>query len=231
MYCKKCQNIMDITNNLNNPILTGGSINNINNDINNDNNTSSNYDISYSDSINNVLFGGGNKNVSEDDILNVIQGNSISNTLNNFTIDDLNKFKVFNNLDNDNKVKVFNKLIEFTDKKISHVVHDNENIAIKHSYFYCKSCGYYETIPPQTLLFSRYKNKKSSFSSSNSIIHKFDNTLPSTKKYNCINPQCKTHSNPSSKSAVFFRIQNSYNIKYICTVCDHEWLTYYNSDN
>jgi hypothetical protein len=223
---------MDITNNLNNPILSGGATDNFNldhsdSDINSSNSSnSSNFDVSFSDSLNNVLFGG-SKNISEDDINNVLLGNNIIHSINNFTIDDLNKFKLFNNLDSDLKVKVFNKLLEFTNKKTSHIVHDNDNVAVKNSYFYCKACGYFEIIPPKTLLFSRYIHKKNTINNNFNIL-KFDHTLPSTKKYVCINPSCITHSQPSSKSAVFFRIPNSYNTKYICTVCDFNWLTYSN---
>ncbi len=224
MYCKKCQNIMDITNNLNKPIQTAGA------DIpdNNTTNNSSNFDISYSDNLSFILSGGSSSSLSDLIISNAILNKPLPPSLNPFSLDDINKFKSFTDLSPDLKIIVFNKLLDLTDTKTSHITHDNNDISTYPCFFYCKNCGNHENIPPRSLLFSRHKNKKNDFDTNFSLF-KFDHTLPFTKKYSCINPSCPSHSNPSSKYAVFFRINNSYNIKYLCCLCDSSWLSYTSS--
>jgi aspartate carbamoyltransferase regulatory subunit len=58
-----------------------------------------------------------------------------------------------------------------------------------------------------------------------------DNTLPRTKNYNCINQNCSTHINPEIKMAVFYRHKGSYNIRYICKICDKYWNIYNDTNN
>jgi hypothetical protein len=98
---------------------------------------------------------------------------------------------------------------------------------IKLSYFYCKNCGYNEKIPNKMLIFNR-SNEKSSVDSFNTnfLNYKYDPLLPRTKKYTCTNASCITHKHPEKKRALFFRLTNTYVIKYICLECDSFWQTF-----
>jgi aspartate carbamoyltransferase regulatory subunit len=51
-----------------------------------------------------------------------------------------------------------------------------------------------------------------------------DPILPRTIRYICKNPKCDTHSNSSKKEAVFFRINNTYKIRYVCVECKTSWI-------
>ena len=97
----------------------------------------------------------------------------------------------------------------------------------KQSYFYCKNCGYNEKIPENMFIFSRNNEKITEAIFNPSFLNsKYDPTLPTTKKYNCINEICKTHADPIIKKAVFYRQVNTYGLTYICCVCDSYWNTH-----
>jgi len=92
------------------------------------------------------------------------------------------------------------------------------------AYFVCNNCGYHEKIKPQTLIFSRINNDKIQdivVEDYSYMIH--DSTLPRTKEYTCTNTNCDTHKKPALKEAVFFRASKSFQLIYICTVCQTIW--------
>ena len=211
MFCKICDNFMDITNNIVNinlPNQSGG----------NDCEISSDYDINsseYDTSINS------SNNLTENNVNKILEGGDLNE---NFKVEDLNKNPVFNKLNNNLKTVVINKILEKI--PINNKSEKYENINFKDSYFYCKSCGYYEKIPDKQFIFSRgYEIKDDSYNLKFNQ-YKFDVTLPNSKKYICINDTCATHNDPKLKMAVFFRQKGSYNIKYICNVCDSIWNTF-----
>lgn len=214
MFCKICENFMDITNNISSEIPEKNQKGGI---INDNNVESSDYDVNFTES-----FDGGASVISDNNINDVLSGTEINFELKNFDINDLNKNQTFNKLSSNQKTLVINRILEKIPKKTN----KSESIANKDSYFYCKSCGYNEKIPPKQFIFSRGDEKKDDIIGSRFINYKNDNTLPFSKKYNCINNNCPTHSKPELKMAVFYRLSGSYNIKYICTVCDNYWNTF-----
>jgi len=221
---------MDITNNISsienekhlNGII-GGEINNIpGGNLDNLDNLanisieSSDYDITLTESI------GGSK-ISDSNVNDILNGSDTELDVKNFNINDLNKNTTFNKLSNNQKTLVINRILE----KIPKIkTKQSENIANKDSYYYCKSCGYSEIIPPKQFIFSRGDEKNDDFYNYRFLNYIHDNTLPRSKKYNCINDKCPTHKDPSLKLAVFYRQKNSYNIRYICTVCNNFWNTF-----
>lgn len=219
MFCRICENFMDITNNVSIPntnpienILTGGA--------KTDDNTSSDYDVSSSD---NTKRKKGHVLV-DSDIEDILNGKEINIDIEMVNINNLNKISYFNKLNSNQKTLVINRLYEKLPKN-QKIPKTDVNID-KDSYFYCKNCGYNEKIPPKMFIFSRSsENNISGVYTTNFTNLKYDNTLPTTKKYNCINKECKTHKNPNLKNAVFYRYGNTYAIRYICTVCDNHWST------
>lgn len=215
-FCKNCDNFMDITNNISNTkeLIQQDGGKNINEaeDLDNTQIESSDYDIS---SI---------ANITDDNISGILDGSDTDVTMSkNFNINELNKNSSFNKLSNEQKTLVINRILEKNPKqKNSKQTHN----LTKESYFYCKSCGYYEKIPNKKFLFSRGNENKNEEHNLNFISLINDPTLPTTKNYNCINPNCSTHTNPKIKKAVFYRHLDSYNIRYICKVCNKFWNTF-----
>lgn len=194
MYCSKCKNFMDISNNL---LIINNHENNID---------SSDYDVS-SDK-NDLLT---KKDIT--DILNNKEKNIFSKIQN---INDIKNNMFFENIDEKDQNTIINKYFEYINK--------NNTSNIKNAYMYCSNCGFSEIIKNDTLIFNKNtKITENDFAPKNYINYKYDYTLPTTKRYNCINNNCETHKNPSIKDAVFFRLEQSYEIKYICSVCNSFW--------
>ena len=216
MFCKICENFMDITNNISFEVSDKNQKGGNNNEINGLIVESSDYDINFTDSI-------GGSVISDTDVNDILSGSDVGFEIKNFDINDLNKNQTFNKLSSNQKTLVINRILEKIPKNKTN---KTDSIANKDSYFYCKSCGYNEKIPPKQFIFSRGDEKKDDIYGSRFINYKYDNTLPYSKKYNCINNNCPTHTKPELKMAVFYRQSGSYNIKYICTICDNYWNTF-----
>ena len=219
MFCKVCQNFMDITNNVSN---TNAEDSSEELEI-----ESSDYDVSNSSKK-------GKKNnltqITDDIIEKILNGVILDIEVDEQDIVDINKLAFFNKLTPNQKTLVINRLYEKIPKtqKIPKEISTN----FKFSYFYCKNCGYNEKIPNNMLIFNRSNEKSSNENLNNKFInYKFDPILPKTKKYNCINKDCVTHTDPVKKKAIFYRNNNSYTTKYICLVCDSFWSTYIENIN
>lgn len=218
MFCKICENFMDITNNVSIPninpidnIVGGAKLEDI----------SSDYDVS-SEITSKKKKG---ITISDDDIINILSGKDLLFELNDFDMNELNKIPYFNKLNSNQKTLVINRLYEKIPKN-QKIPKNTDNVTVKDSYFYCKNCGYNEKIPEKMFIFSRSgENSNEDTYSAKFINYKYDNTLPTTKKYDCINKNCKTHKEPILKKAVFYRYGGTYAVRYICTVCDYYWNT------
>ena len=212
MFCENCDNLMDITNNIN--IETDNLENNQEGgklkkepllDNNFDAETeSSDYDIST------TIGGNSGENEDETDIPN---------------IKELSKDSKFNKLSNERKTLLINQIIDKNQKlEITKKNTKNTNIAGKESYYKCLSCGYYKKIPPKQLIFSHGQNSSNWIYNTHN--YKYDNVLPSSKKYTCLNEKCNTHKNPEIKMAKFLRYGNTYATMYICSICNTSWNTF-----
>ena len=212
MFCKICQNFMDITNNIDNNQF--GSANKDGENMS----SSSDYDVTESSSeINHIDI---------DKLLVNIFGNNDIETLKSVNIDELIKNPTFNKLPNNHKNIIINIINEKSKSELGIISKSTDSVVSKECYFYCKTCGYYEIIPDRTFIFSRGNEKKDDIYNFNFINYKNDSTLPNTKKYTCINDKCSTHKEPKLKNAVFYRQKGSYTTRYICTICDSFWNTF-----
>ncbi len=219
MFCKICQNFMDITNNISaiEKPQNGGELNE--DGTINISTSSSDFDVNMEETVDSS-----NKDDSKK-LFEELVGGSDEETLKKVDIDNLIKNPAFNKLTNNEKTLVINKINEQTNKELGQVS-KSDSVVSKECYFYCKTCGYYEIIPDRMFIFSRGDEKKDDMYNFNFINNKNDPTLPNTQKYTCINDKCGTHKEPQLKNAVFYRQKGSYTIRYICTVCDAFWNTF-----
>ena len=123
------------------------------------------------------------------------------------------------------QIKSNNKYKEFKDVLQDLIVTNYQKSKNLNTYgfFNCTNCGYFKNINNGTVLIdnSKIKVNKSKLyyklQSQNSI-------LPRTKDYICPNKSCKANSKEFlDREAVFYRKQNSYNLNYLCCICNHEW--------
>lgn len=162
--------------------------------------------------------------ITEENIIDILQGKDLTFEVEHFNPSDLNKIPFFNTLTSNQKTLIINRFYDKIPKNLKNK--PEVNASTKDSYFYCKNCGYNEIIPPRTFIFSRKNENSGEDTLSNRFTNfKHDSTLPKTKKYNCINKDCATHSDPKLKNAVFHRIGTTYAIRYICSVCNYYWTT------
>jgi hypothetical protein len=96
-------------------------------------------------------------------------------------------------------------------------------ITAKKSHFYCKNCGFNKKIADGTFIYSKNVENNEDTYDLNFQEYYNDPTLPITKKYICINESCETHKHPEKKSAVFYRFNGTYRVRYICGVCKSFW--------
>ena len=159
-YCDKCQNIMDISNNKS--FVT-------------DNENNNNIESSDYESISDI-----NELLNKKDINDILNGKdkNIFSKINN--VNDIKNNIIFEELNDKDKNIIINKYFEFINKNNV----DNS----KNTYFYCSNCGYSEIMKNNTILFSKNtKTTTNTILNENFINYKYDHTLPTTKKYNCIN--------------------------------------------
>lgn len=224
MFCKICQNFMDITNNININEKTqeGG-----NNELTG---SSSDYDVTdVTDGTDGTDVTNPEENLTDEGINEILGGGSHSNSEDNFKnkeISEIIKNPAFAKLTNVQKTMVINKINEQSKNGIGKISKSTDSVVNKECYFYCKTCGYYEKIPEKMFIFSRGDEKKDDIYNLGFTKYKNDPTLPNTKKYTCINDNCGTHKEPKIKMAVFYRKKGSYSTRYICTVCDSFWDTF-----
>ena len=131
----------------------------------------------------------------------------------NFSNKELLSSKEYKKLSDDKK--------DLVNKKFKEI----NNVSFNLAYFICKNCQFVTKLEPGTKVYEVSLN--SNFLENEIIENKlYDLTLPRTKDYICPNKKCETHKNFSNKEAIFYRpFKNSYNLKYICNVCEISWLT------
>jgi hypothetical protein len=147
-------------------------------------------------------------------IENVLKGENFEPSLiEHITIEQIHENELFKSLDKNKKTMVINSFLKKTKNK-------SENLKNKF-YFYCNNCGFNTPIKNKTCIYQ----DKIDIKPINITNYKYDATLPSTKKYVCLNKNCETHTNPGIKKASFFKLnQNSYETTFLCHVCDITWI-------
>jgi hypothetical protein len=117
----------------------------------------------------------------------------------------------------------FGKLKDAEKKGILKLLSD-EMDDMQSAYRICKNCSYHEKIIETTLILSRINTNISTNVEEDYSYMVYDKTLPHTRDYKCKNKNCKTHSDPTLKNAVWFRPKlNSYSTYYGCIECKTVW--------
>lgn len=145
------------------------------------------------------------KDTIDDNIKSIISSPS-------FSIENINKHPDFKKLHKNKKDEIHNIIIELMSGNLDLNKTPNDIVA----YFSCKNCAYTEPITPGTKIYS----KSSSYNITDYSNIKHSDILPYTRKYTCVNKDCVSHKDPAKKEAKFFRIHNTFKVKYICLACE-----------
>lgn len=169
---------------------------------------------------------GGKKSDDSDnygDLLSKILDETVTSTdFKNIDVDELLKSASYKKLKVRHKEFIYNKIQDMlpTNKKkiTKNVIEKSEEELM--AFFICNNCGYAKKIEPGTKIFSR----TSEDISQNYAVADYkemlnSKILPYTRKYICPNKKCESYNDPSKREAVFFRLNNSYKVKYLCTTC------------
>jgi hypothetical protein len=203
LYCPNCHNILDISKN---PPTS---------------NPSTNQQIGqYTPTTVSDDDVGTSINIADNIIENLLNDTVITNAMiSNIRLDQITKSERYKVLNKKQKSLIQNKYAEIVDK-----ISDSVN-----AFYFCKNCMYSEPILSGALVISRISGK----TSSNYVnIEKFGNKvnsqiLPYTRNYICINNTCDTNNKDPKKrkvkEAVFFRVGNSMQVAYTCTICNSYW--------
>lgn len=203
LYCPHCHNILDVSKNpptntqSSNPQLVTHTPTTVSEDD----------VVGHSNFIDNII----EKMINDDEVTNSM--------ISNIRLDQLTKSEKYKALGKKQKSLIQNKYAEIMDK-----ISDSVN-----AFYFCKNCMYSEPITSGSLVVSRISGK----TSSNYInVEKFKNKihsqiLPYTRNYICINENCDTNHKDVKKrkikEAVFYRVGNSMQVAYTCTVCNSYW--------
>ena len=125
----------------------------------------------------------------------------------------------FNDIENN---KEYIKLKDSIKNKIKSLINkETTNKMI----FKCLNCNYESTIDKTIRLY--YLNLKTDIDIKSTIednkIYIQNPILPRTKDYTCKNINCLTHKNKQNKEAVYIKNENTFDLKYICSVCFTDW--------
>jgi hypothetical protein len=142
--------------------------------------------------------------------------------LQNISVTDLIKHDKYKKLKSKKKELVYNKiqdLLPLNKKKIL-LTKQHKPKETNVAYYVCSTCGPIKRIEPKTLIYSRKAEALSqNYSTSNYTNMLYSDILSRTRRYKCPNDKCESHKDNKKREAVFFRKNNSYEIKYICTSC------------
>ena len=124
-----------------------------------------------------------------------------------------NLFKNYN-------IIIYIKMINFCKicESMLYPVEHEKNLFLK-----CKNCGYQED-NKNLIIFSKVYNDNSMETenvSNRYIIH--DKTIPRTKKKKCPNNLCPSRNDKSKQEAVFYSVEKTMELIYVCRTCSTEW--------
>jgi acetone carboxylase gamma subunit len=164
------------------------------------------------------------ESISFNDFINKILNNdeTVNNNIKQININELQQSQEYKKLKIKHKELVDNKiqdLLPISEKAIMQST-STKNIEDLSAYFVCNNCGFANKITPKTKIFSRTSadiSQNYTVSDYSDMLH--SDILPRTRKYICPNKQCISYKDISKREAIFFRLSNTYKVKYICTAC------------
>ena len=136
----------------------------------------------------------------------------------NFTEEDMKTYlNGIKSLTEEDKQTLIIKYKQFKNKKIT-----SEYIKK------CINCESKYQLEPNSIIYSVNFGASTIFDDNNIDLKILDPTLPRTKDYICVNEECPTNVSKSKeilslKEAIFYRSNNTYNLKYACCVCKTKW--------
>jgi len=191
-FCPNCKNIYDITKNM--PQLGG-------------------------DELVDLIEQIGGVDQFSDIIIRILENDVITdNDIKNLSLKNLRKSLSFKQLPIREKDLVVNKIRDLLPKNKKQIIDRHSDEKVKNfAFFQCHNCGFIEKIKPRTLIFSRSAKTKAIDVQNKDML--FSDIVNHTRKYICPNKKCESHSDPNKKEAIFYRKNNSYQIRYICKTC------------
>lgn len=206
-FCPNCNNVFDITKSSSQ--AGGGYISSEESEL-----------TTTSDSFN--MVGSGPESDYDNIIKKVLHDEEIkSNDLDKISLDDLIKTTAYKKLNSKQREFVYNHiqdLMPLEKKKI--IKEDIGSQSSEKAYFICKNCGYMKPIEDGTLIFSRVSSDiAQSYTTNDYKDMAFSDIIPRTRKYLCTNEKCISHKDNLKREAVYFRLNNSFKVKYICLAC------------
>lgn len=206
-FCQNCNNSYDITRNIQQKQQTGG------NDSNSSDMTST-QELSSSSS----------KQDNYDDIIKKALGNKLEeNDVSNIDFNRFIKSNHYKSLEDPEKEIVYNKIQDILPDEQKKLMESRNNVdeSTNAAYFICNNCGHSRKIQSGTLIFSRTSDAISqSYDIGDYKDLIYSDILPRTRNYICHNPKCPSHKDVMKKEAIFFRNNNSFAVKYLCTTCE-----------
>ena len=120
------------------------------------------------------------------------------------------------------------KYLKYSDnikKNIDLLFEDNtQNITTAE--YKCFNCGYFQPLNQTTrLYYDNMDNDNSIYikTMEENVLLCSDPLYRRRKDYICKNPNCTTHIQPELKEIILRKNKNSYQINYICCVCNYSW--------
>lgn len=204
-FCPNCNNVFDITKG--DPEQRGGEDN-----------------MAPLFNVNNLFGGAKDDDFYADVIRKIINKEKLTvSELDKITLDDLSQSDIYKKLKNKQKQYIFNTIqdqLQMSKKQIFNE-DDKSKPVLQKAYFMCNNCGYKKPIKPGTLIFSKVSSDVSQKYSSVDVSNlKHSDILPRTRKYACPNKTCISYTDIAKREAVFFRMNNTFKVKYICLACD-----------
>ena len=95
----------------------------------------------------------------------------------------------------------------------------------KNLYLKCKNCGYEED-NKNLVIFTKIYNDNSINMGNSGINNQYiiyDNTIPRTKQKRCPNNECVSRTDTSKQDAVFYSLDKTMELIYVCRECNTEW--------
>jgi ribosome assembly protein YihI (activator of Der GTPase) len=115
----------------------------------------------------------------------------------------------------------------FIDKKINELseefeTKEDESIV---AYYVCKKCFFSKKMEKQTVVVIRNsEDNTDSYINMNKFKNAiYNNTLPRTRRFICINKSCPSHKDNDKREAVFYRLPDSTQVYYTCCTCQSYW--------
>lgn len=163
-------------------------------------------------------------------IKNIVNNDNFDNlklTPTDTLLEGLTKSGSYKKLSTKQKELVYNKLQDLIPKKLETV--SDTTVTSHKAFFICTNCGYNDVVTPGTMIIRRSADINNMQDSDVATINNnykdmlHLKELPWTRNYVCVNKSCKSHTDHALREAVFFRMPNSYKVRYVCNTCETSW--------